>query len=146
MMLESHLSRVLSINFISALIISLVGCYFLKTINLTNVMHIANLLGLSFLVIFGINILVESGDIRNGSQRFIVAIAVILIFDLIFLIVVPLLFGNVFSFTDSFVMPFNGTNIILQFNVYAYLAIYAIIVLVCNLILYLRDRNIYSYE
>lgn len=145
-MLESHLSRVLSINFISALIISLMGCYFLKTINLTNLMHIANLLGLSFLVIFGIKILVESGDIRNGSQRFLVAIALILVFDLVFLILVPFFFGDVLSVTDSFVIPFNGTSIGLHFNVYVYLAIYAILMLVFNLLLYLRDREIYSYE
>ncbi|WP_405305449.1 hypothetical protein [Methanobrevibacter sp.] len=145
-MLESHLSRVLSINFISALIISLVGCYFLKTINLTNVMHIANLLGLSFLVIFGINILVESGDIRNGSQRFLVAIALILIFDLVFLFIVPFFFEDVLSVTDSFVFAFNGARVNLHLNVYVYLAIYAIVMLVFNLSLYLRDRGMYSYE
>ena len=143
-MLESHLSRVVSINLISALIISLVGCYFLKTINLTSVMHIANLFGLSFLVIFGINILVESGDIRNDRQRFLVAIALILIFDLIFLIVVPFLFGDVLSVTDSFILAFSGIRINLNFNVYVYLAIYAIIMLIFNLFFYLKDRQKYS--
>ncbi|MBR3156204.1 MAG: hypothetical protein IKF13_05245, partial [Methanobrevibacter sp.] len=76
------------------------------TITLTDVMHIANLFGLYFLVIFGIDILIESRDIRNDRQRFILAIALILIFDLVFLIIVPLLFGNVLGVTDSMIFVF----------------------------------------
>ena len=140
-MLDSHLSRVIIINFISALIISLVGCYFLMTITLTDVMHIANLFGLYFLVIFGIDILIESRDIRNDSQRFILAIALILIFDLVFLIIVPLLFGNVLGVTDSMIFVFNGARFDFSFNVYTYLAIYAILMMIFNILLYLKDRQ-----
>lgn len=140
-MLDSHLSRVIIINFISAVIISLVGCYFLMTINLTDVTHIADLFGLYFLVIFGIDILIESRDIRNDRQRFILAIALILIFDLVFLIIVPLLFGNVLGVTDSMIFVFNGARFDFSFNVYTYLAIYAILMMIFNILLYLKDRQ-----
>ena len=140
-MLDSHLSRVVTVNFISALIISFVGCYFLKTVNLTEVTHIANLVGLYFLTIFGIDILIESGDIRNDRQRFIVAIALILIFDLVFLVIVPLLFGDVLSVTDSMIFVFNGARFDFSFNVFTYMAIYAILMLIFNLLLYLKDRQ-----
>ncbi len=140
-MMDSHLSRVVTVNFISALIISLVGCYFLKTVNLTEVTHIANLFGLYFLTIFGIDILIESGDIRNDRQRFIVAIALILIFDLVFLVIVPLLFGDVLSVTDSLIFVLNGTKFDFSFNVFTYMAFYAILMLIFNLLLYLKDRQ-----
>lgn len=143
-MLDSHLSRVVTVNFISAMIISFVGCYFLKTVNLTDVMHIANLFGLYFLVIFGIDILIESGDIRNNHQRFLLAIALILVFDLVFLILVPLLFGNVFSVTDSLVLVFNGARVDLSFNTYFYMAIFAVLMLIFNLLLYLKDKDRYG--
>lgn len=141
-MLNSHLLRVLTVNFISAMIISLVACYFLKTVNLTEVMHIANIFGLCFLVIFGIDILVESGDIRNG-QRFLLAIGLILIFDLAFLIIVPLLFGNVFNVTDSVVLAFGGARFRFS-NVYIYLAVYAVLMLIFNFILYLKEKEMYG--
>ena len=143
-MLDSHLSRVVTVNFVSALIISLVGCYFLKTVNLTEVMHIANIFGLYFLVIFGIDILIESGDIMNNHQRFLLAIALILIFDLVFLIIVPLLFGNVFSVTDSLVLVFNGARVDLSFNTYIYMAIFAVLMLIFNLLLYMKDKERYG--
>ena len=134
-MLDSHLSRVIIVNFISAVIISLM------TINLTDVTHIADLFGLYFLVIFGIDIMIESRDIRNDRQRFILAIALILIFDLVFLLIVPLLFGNVLGVTDSMIFVFNGARFDFSFNVYTYLAIYAILMIIFNILLYLKDRQ-----
>lgn len=142
-MLDSHLSRVVTVNFVSAMIISFVGCYFLKTVNLTDVMHIADLFGLYFLVIFGIDILVESGDIRN-DQRFGLAIVLILVFDLFFLILVPLFFGDVFTVTDSLVLVFDGARFDILFNTYIYMAIFAVLMLVFNYLLYLKDKERYG--
>ena len=143
-MFDSHLSRVVTVNFVSALIISFVGCYFLKTVNLTDVMDIANIFGLFFLVTFGIDILVESGDIENNRQRFILAIALILAFDLAFLIMVPLLFGDVFSATDTMAFAVGGTRLSFSFNVYVYMAIFAVLMMVFNYLLYLKDRERYG--
>jgi hypothetical protein len=114
------------------------------TVNLMDVMHIANIFGLYFLVIFGVDILVESGDIENNHQRFIVAIVLILVFDLVFLKIVPLFFGNVFNVTDSMVLAFGGVKFNLFFNTYIYLAIFAVLMLIFNYLLYLKDKERYG--
>lgn len=139
-MVDNNFKRVIIINFITALIITFVACYFLKKINLMDVMHIANLFGLYFLVIYGIDILVESGKIRN-SQRFLLAIGLIIVFDLVFLILVPLIFGNVFDVTDYLILVFNGARVDINFNVFIYLAIFAGLMLIFNFLLYLKDRK-----
>lgn len=142
-MVKGHLTRVSIINFISALIISFVVCYFFKTLHLTQMMHVADLAGLCFLVIFGISILVESGDVRNNYERFILAVALILIFDFAFLVMVPLLFGNVFSAPD-YVLTLGGVNYTLTSNVFVYLAVYGAIVLIANYALYLKEKKLYG--
>lgn len=143
-MFSSNFSRVVTVNFVSALIISLVACYFLKTVNLTDVMHIANIFGLYFLVIFGIEILVESGDIKNNHQRFLLALGLIALFDLIFLIVVPLLFGNVFSLSDYVIFVVNGARVDLTLSPYVYMIIFATIMMIFNFLLFLKDREKYG--
>ena len=143
-MFDSNLSRVIIINFISALIIALVGCYFLKTINLNDVMHIANIFGLYFLVIYGIDILIASGDLKNNSQRFLLVIALILAFDGVFLIIVPLIFGNVFSVPDYLTLVFNGVRFDVTLNAFVYLAIFAVIMIIFNVLLYFKDKEKYS--
>ena len=96
------------------------------------------------MVIFGIDILVESGDLRNDRQRFLAAIGLILIFDLVFLVMVPLLFGDVLSVTDSLIFVFNGARFDFSLNVYVYLAIYAMLMIIFNLLLYLKDKQRYA--
>ena len=143
-MFDSNFSRVIIINFVSALIISLVGCYFLKTVELSDVMHIANLFGLYFLVIYGIDILIASGDLQNNRQRFLWVIALILLFDGVFLILVPLLFGNVFSVPDYLTLVFNGARFDITLNSFVYLAIFAIIMIIFNILLYFKDKEKYG--
>lgn len=140
-MKDNEFYRVIIINFITALIISLVGCYFLKTLNLIDVMYIANIFGLYFIAVYCIDILVQAGNIRNNYQRFIYAIAVIIIFDLLFMFVVPLLFGNVFASSDYLVLVFNGARLDLTLNAPVYLAIFGILMLIFNFLLYLKDRK-----
>lgn len=143
-MFDSKFSRVLIINFVTACIITFVACYFLKTFNMTDVMHIANLFGLYFLVIFGINILVESGDLKNNRNRFILVIVLIILFDLVFLIFTPILFGNVFSINDYITFIVNGARYDLILNTPIYLAIFAAIMLIFNYLLYLKDKELYG--
>lgn len=142
-MVEGHLTRVAVINFISALIITFVVCYFLKTLHLTQIMHVGDLAGLCFLVIFGIKILVESGDVKNNYQRFILAVVLIIIFDVAFLILTPLSFGNVFAVPD-YSLTLGGATYTFTSNVFVYLAIYAVLMLVANYILYLKEKRIYG--
>ena len=142
-MSESNFSKVIMINFISAIIITLVACYFLKTLHLEEVMHIANIFGLYFLVIYGIDILVESGDVKNNYQRFLLTIALIIIFDIVFLIIVPLLFGNVFT-ADYLTLIFDGVRFDLTLDVFFYLSLFALIMIVFNFLLYMKDRKNYD--
>jgi len=136
------LSRVIIINFITALIITLVGCYFLFTFNLTGVMFIANLFGIYFLVVYGLDILVDSGYIPNNYQRFIFAILFIVVFDILFVLLIPLLFGaNVLNVSDSFTMIFNGARFDLVLDTPFYLAVFAVLMLIFNFLYYRKDMK-----
>ena len=68
MMVEANFIRAVVVNFLSALIITLVGCYFLLEYGLGEVTYIGNLFGLYFLVVFGTEILIESGKIHNNLK------------------------------------------------------------------------------
>ena len=146
-MFDSHFSRVVIVNLISALIITFVACYFLMTFHLTDVLHVANIFGLYFLVIFGIDILVESGDVKNNHERFLIAIALIIIYVAIFLIFVPLIFGSDFlKLSDYLIFVFDGVRFDLTLNVGIYLIIFAVIMLIFNFLLYLKDKEKYGVE
>ncbi|WP_405295263.1 hypothetical protein [Methanobrevibacter sp.] len=145
-MFDSKFSRVLIVNFVTASIITFVACYFLKTFNMTDVMHIANIFGLYFLVIFGVDILIESGDLKNNRDRFLLVIALIVVFDLIFLIFTPLIFGNVFSINDYLTFIVNGARFDLILNTPIYLIIFAAIMLIFNYLLYRKDKKLYGSE
>ena len=101
--------RAVIVNFLSAFIISAVACYFLLTYGLTEVIYIGNLFGLYFLVVFGTEILIESGKLQNNIQRFKFVIVNIIVFDILFLIVMPLLFGaHIFDPADNIFIVFGG--------------------------------------
>lgn len=139
-MVDNNFKRVVIVNFVTALIITLVACYFLKKINLMDVMHIGNIFGLYFLTIYGVDILVESGKIKN-KQRFLLAAALIVVFDVVFLILIPILFGSVFDVSDYLILVFNGARVDVNFNVFVYLSIFAVLMLIFNLLLYFKDRK-----
>jgi hypothetical protein len=63
---------------------------------------------------------------------------------LAFLIIVPIFFGDVFHVTDSMVLAFGGAKFNLFFNVYIYLAIFAVLMLIFNFLLYLKDKERYG--
>ncbi|WP_407415879.1 hypothetical protein [Methanobrevibacter sp.] len=130
---NSEFSRVIIINFISALIVTLVACLFLDSFDLMDMMYVANIFGIYFLVVYGIEMLVQSGQIPNDYRRFIIALIFIVIFDLIFLYLIPLLFGaDVFSAVNYFSMDLDGFKMNFIFNAKFYLAVFAIIMLYFN--------------
>ena len=106
-----------------------------------DVMYIANIFGLYFIVVYCIDILVQAGNIQNNYQRFIYAAAFIIIFDLLFMFIVPLLFGNVFASSDYLILVFDGARLDLTLNTPVYLAIFGILMLIFNFLLYLKDRK-----
>ena len=138
---NTNFYRVLGVNFISALIISFVACFFLATYKLHDVMHIGNIFGLYFLVVYGIDILVESREIPNNYKRFLYVIGLTIVFDVVYLFLVPLFFGaDVFAVYDYIIMVVNGAQFDLVFNAKVYLALFGILMLIFNFILYRHDR------
>lgn len=136
------IARVITINFATSLIISYVACFLLARIGLNDVLFIGNLFGLYFLTVYGIDMLVQSGEIPNNHYRFILAIIFIIIFDIVFLNVMPLLFGaNVFSTADYLIMVFDGVKFDLVFDVKFYLAVFGLIMLYFNYYIYKKTKR-----
>lgn len=136
-MKRSEVTRVIIINFISAFIVTLVACLFLDSFDLMDIMYVANIFGIYFLVVYGIDMLVQSGEIPNDYRRFVIAIIFIIIFDVIFLYLIPLVFGvHVFSSADYFSLNLNGAEFNFVLNSRVYLTIFAILMLYFNFRLY----------
>lgn len=109
----------------------------LNTYGLHDVLYIGNLFGIYFLVIFGVNILVEENVVSNNYCRFLLALLYILVFDIVFIYLIQILFKyNMFSTTDVIYLTLNGVKINLIFNPIVYIVIFALIVLLFNHILY----------
>lgn len=135
--------RFLTINFITSLTIAYVGCFILTKLGLNDVLYIGNLFGIYFLIIYGLNILVEEGYIRNNYLRFVFAGIYILIFDIVFILTVPLIFNyNPFLPADylNFVMFNHKFNIMM--NSIFYMVIFAIVILIFNYFLYKSEAEI----
>ena len=100
------IARYLIITFISALIISYVICYFLQMHGLKEVLYIASLFGLYFSVIYGVNVLVEERVVQNNYKRFLLVAAYILIFDIVFIALVPFIFKYDLFSSNDVISPF----------------------------------------
>ena len=132
-----EISRVIIMNFISAFIIALVACLFLDSFDLMNVMYVANIFGVYFLVVYGVDVLVQSGSIPNDYRRFIVVIILIVIFDIIFLYLIPMIFGaHVFSSVNYMSVNLDGIEMNFMFNAKFYMIVFAILMLYFNYRLY----------
>ena len=141
-MVEANFLRASIINFISAFIIAGVACYFLLQFNLTEVMYIGNLFGLYFLVVFGTEILIESGKLQNNYKRFVFVIVNTIIFDVLFLILVPMIFGkHILDPVDNILLSFGGFEYNLVLNSTFYMTIFALMMLVFNYLLYRKTRS-----
>ena len=60
------------------------------------------------------------------------------------LIFTPILFGNLFSINDYITFIVNGARYNLILNTPIYLAIFAVIMLIFNYLLYLKDKELYG--
>lgn len=136
-MATSDFYRVVIINFISAFIVALVACLFLDSFDLMDMMYVANIFGIYFLVVYGVDMLVQSGHVPNDYRRFLLVIILIFIFDVIFVYLIPLVFGNqVFSSVDYFSMNLNGSKMNFILNSRFYMVVFAILMLYFNYRLY----------
>lgn len=143
-MAHDNLVRVLVMNFITSLIIALVTSDILYSFHLYGGMYLGNLFGLYFLVVYGVNNLVEAREIPNNYLRFITVLIYIIIFDVVFILLVPLLFGPAaFPATEYLSIDYNGALFKLVLSKEFYLALFAVVMLILNYLNYRRGRNYY---
>ena len=135
--MNTNFLRFLTVNFITSLIRTYAAYFTLVTIGLNDVLVIGNLFGLYFLVIYGQNIAVEEGYIENNKERGIFTLCHIIIFDIIFIILMPILFNyNLFLPGDYINFAFNGFEFKFMLNSFFYMFIFAIVIIIFNYILY----------
>lgn len=137
------IARYLIITFISALIITYVICYFLQMHGLKEVLYIACLFGLYFSVIYAVNVLVEEKVVPNNYKRFLLVAAFILLFDVVFIVLVPFIFKyDLFTSNDVINLTFNGATYNLMLNGIFFIALFSLLILILNYILYRSDKKI----
>lgn len=136
------ITRYLVITFISALIITYVICYFLQIHGLKEIIYVSCLFGLYFSVIYGVNVLVEEKVVQNNYKRFLLVAAYILIFDIVFIALVPFIFKyDLFSSNDVISLTFNGVKYNLMLNGIFYIILFSILILILNYILYRSEKK-----
>lgn len=137
------IARYLIITFISALIITYVICYFLQMHGLKEVLYIACLFGLYFSVIYAVNVLVEEKVVPNNYKRFLLVAAFILLFDVVFIVLVPIIFKyDLFTSNDVINLTFNGATYNLMLNGIFFIALFSVLILILNYILYRSNKKI----
>lgn len=136
---NSNLIRVLIMNFITSLIIAIVTSDIFYTFNLMGGMYLGNLFGLYFLVVYGVNNIIEARKIPNNYLRFVLVILYILIFDIAFIIIIPLLFGpNAFPAPEILSLGYGGGQLDILLSREFYLVLFAIVMLLFNFLIYRR--------
>lgn len=142
-MVRTNFIRVILLNFASALIIAGVGCYFLATFQLNEVLYIGNLFGLYFLTVYGMEILIDAREISNNAQRFMYLLMFIAVFDIVFVIVMPLIFGSAgFNAADALTLVFNGVQFDFILSTLFYLSVFALLMIIFNIILYRQELGL----
>ena len=144
---KTNFLRVTILNFISSLIIAIVVVNILDAFGLNGGVYLGNLFGLYFLVVYGIQNLVQAREIPNNYMRFIFAIIFIIIFDILFLLIIPLLFGaDIFPATEHLAINYNGTQFDVSLSKELYLAVFGIVMLIFNFMIYRRAKNVEYVE
>lgn len=137
------ITRYLVITFISALIITYVICYFLQIHGLKEIIYVSCLFGLYFSVIYAVNVLVEEKVVPNNYKRFLLVIAYTLIFDIVFIVLVPIIFKyDLFTSNDVISLTFNGATYNLMLNGIFFIILFSTIILILTFILYRSDKKL----
>ncbi len=139
---HGNLIRVLIMNFITSLIIAIVTSDILYSFHLIGGMYLGNLFGLYFLVVYGVNNIIEAEKIPNNYLRFVLVIIYIILFDIAFLLIIPLIFGpNAFPATEFLSINYNGAPFEILLSKEFYLVLFAMIMLIFNFLIYRRHIN-----
>lgn len=141
-MVKTNTVRVLILNFITSLIIAIVTVNILDAFDLNSGVYLGILFGLYFLVVYGVNNLVEAREIPNNYYRFIISLIYIVIFDIAFAFIMPALFGkDVFPPAEKLLLNSGGVNLSLNLSIEFYMVLFAIVVLIFNFIIYRRTKH-----
>lgn len=133
----SEFSRSMLMSFLGSIAVTIILWFFLYTLHIGYITYLAALLGMYVFAGFGINRLVEDNVIENNASRFVLAIVCIVIYSVVFMYVMPLVFGpNVFP------APLNpidyGIGLDMVFTTETVLAVCGAIVLLANFLDYRR--------
>lgn len=134
--------RALVFNFLSSLIIAVLVSYIFIAINLKGGVYLGILFGLYFLLVYALNNLVDARKIPNNYVRFIIAVVYIILFDVAYVFLIPLIFGpNAFPPTESLALNFGGVNYEILLSKEFYLVLFAALMLIFNFIIYRRTKR-----
>lgn len=140
-MANTNIYRVILMNFISAVIIAIVTCDILDAFGLTGGMYLGNLFGLYFLVVYGVNNLADAGEIPTGTFKFVLIIILTIIFDAVFLFLIPLIFGpDAFPANEFVKINYNGIKFAFALSRELYLVAFAVLMLLFNFLIYRKNK------
>ena len=125
-------AKFMIINLISAVLVTIIVCWGLLSINIDNLFYLGALLGMYVFAGYGINLLIDHGIIPNKYNRFVIAFVCIIIYSLVFVYMMPILFGgNIFDVHNSL---FGLTDFVsgIELNKEFFLKVFAVIVLIIN--------------
>lgn len=131
-------SKVMFLNFILAMVLTVMLCFALATIKIQDFAYVGVLLGLYVFAGYGVNRLIDDEIIPNNHYRFITAIICIIIYDLAFIYLVPLILGpDFFAASHSLASwGYDGMWSDFVLNRDSYLIICDVIVLIANFFSY----------
>jgi hypothetical protein len=146
-MAKINVYKVMLMNFISSLIIAVVTCDIFYTFGLKGGMYLGDLFGLYFLVIYGVNNMADAREIPTATHKFILIIALILIFDALYLFVIPLIFGpNAFPAAEIVNINLGGSSVALRLSKEFYMVLFAVVMLIFNLLIHRRNKDFHHGE
>ena len=121
-----QISRLMIMNFIISIIITVMLCFALSTVKIDNLAYLGVLLGVYVFAGYGVNRIVDEKLIEGKSQKIALVIISLIVFYLFFTYVMPLFFNmSVFGIIDF------GKNMV--FDSQSLLIIFSAIVLIFSL-------------
>lgn len=142
-MVSANFFRVSIFNFISAFLIAIVVSYIFISLKFNLGIYIACLFGLYFLTVYSLNNVVEAREIPNNYLRFISVVILCALFDIVFVFVIPLIFGsNVIPATENVTLNLSGSVFNVPLGRELYFAVIAVVMLIFNFIIYRRQKHL----
>lgn len=122
--------RQLAVNFIGAMIITALISWAMSTTGFGDLIYLGALIGLLVFCVFGLNTLVDEHLIEDNMYRLLLAVFCIAVYDIAFVLLMPLLFGEGILMISHSLAGF-GLDVVLDSTMY--LAIFSLIVFLINL-------------